>query len=103
MKVHDPNLNDCEKMKYKIDNSGNTVKISVTDIKGKSQKVLKAFQDCKEGNCSCKTTEYEKVESFEVKQNGSDVELIIKTKDQEVIDSSEIENCLAHTNANLTE
>lgn len=90
-------------MQYKINHADKRVKISVTDIEGKSQEFLKAFQDCKDGNCSCKTSEYEKVESFEVKTKGAGVELIIRTKNKEVIDSAEIENCLGHTRDNLSE
>ncbi len=89
-------------MKYKIKRADERVNISVTDIEGKRQEVLKAFQDCKGGNCSCKTSEYDKVESFEVKTKGSGVELIIKAKNKEVIDSAIIENCLDHTKANLS-
>ena len=90
-------------MKYKIYRADETIKISVTDIKEKSGEVLKAFQDCKDGKCSCKSSEYEKVESFEVKTNSSGVELSIKAKNDEVIDSGEIENCLQHTKEKLSE
>ena len=90
-------------MKYKIDQANETVNISVTDIEGKSAEVLKAFQDCKDGNCSCKSSEYEKVESFEVKTNSSSVELNIKAKKDEVLDLGEIENCLQYTKSNLPE
>ena len=90
-------------MKYEINQADETVNISVTDIEGKSEKIVKAFQDCKDGNCSCKSSEYEKVESFEVKTNSTAVELSIKSKNNEVIDSIEIEYCLEHTKENLSE
>ena len=90
-------------MKYKIDKSGENLNISVTDVEGKRDQILKAFQDCKDGNCSCKTSEYEKVESFEMQSTDSDVQLIIKTKDKKVIDPTEIEKCLELTKANLSE
>ena len=89
-------------MKYKIHKGDESVTISVTDIDGKSQEILQAFQDCKDGNCGCKTSEYEKVESFEVQTGGSDVQLVIKTKNNKEIDSVEIENCLELTKANLS-
>ena len=75
----------------------------VTDIDGKSQEVLKAFEDCKDGNCSCKTSEYEKVESFEVITKSTGVELSIKTKNNDAIDSAEIEKCMEHTKKNLSQ
>ena len=84
-------------MKYRIDESKNSIDISVGDVKGDRQKLLEAFRECQEGRCSCPTEEYKKLASLEVEQKAEGIQLRLKSRHGESIDKSEIERCLDYT------
>ena len=84
-------------MKSKITKNENGIDIDVTEVEGKKEKLLEAFQECSEGRCTCPTQEYEKVEKLDIIDAGKSIQLSIKTKKDETIDTKEIERCLAYT------
>ena len=84
-------------MKSKITKNNNGIEIKITEVKGKKEELLEAFQECSEGRCSCPTQEYEKVETLNILDNEKGIRLSIKSKKNEVIDTKEIEKCLEHT------
>ena len=84
-------------MKSKITKNDNGIEIKITEVKGKKDELLEAFQECSEGRCSCPTQEYEKVETINITDAENNIQLSIKSKDNEVIDTKEIEKCLEHT------
>jgi len=84
-------------MKSKITKNNHGIEINITEVKGKKEELLEAFQECSEGRCSCPTQEYEKVETMNIIDTENNIQLSIKSKDNEVIDTKEIEKCLEHT------
>jgi hypothetical protein len=84
-------------MKYRIDEHGNGIDISVGDVGGDGRKLLEAFRECQEGRCSCPTEEYKKLDSLEVEQNAEGIQLHLKSRQGEAINTSEIERCLDYT------
>jgi hypothetical protein len=66
-------------------------------VEGKKKELLEAFQECSEGHCSCPTQEYQKVETMKVLDTQGTIQLSIKNKANEVIDTKEIEKCLEYT------
>jgi hypothetical protein len=84
-------------MKYKVTENDNGIDISIADIKDKKNKLMEAFQECKEGRCSCPTEEYKNMESLEIKNDGDDVILHLKSKGGSKINKSEINKCLEFT------
>lgn len=84
-------------MKYKVTEIDDGINISVSDIKEKNDKLLEAFQECKEGRCSCPTEEYMNMESLEIKNDGDDFLLHLKAKKGSKINKSEINKCLDYT------
>ena len=84
-------------MKSKITTNKNGIDINITEIEGKKKKLLEAFQECSEGRCTCPTQEYEKMESLNIVDTEKTIQLSIKGKDNEVIDTKEIEKCLEYT------
>ncbi len=84
-------------MKYEIKENRSGIDISVADVKGDKQRLLEAFRECQEGRCSCPTAEYKKLDTLEVAQHEAGIELHLKAREGEVIDSSEIEKCLNYT------
>lgn len=49
---------------YKIRNEPSAVSIELTGVAGRQKELLKAFQECQEGTCSCPTDEYQNVASM---------------------------------------
>jgi len=90
------NLKTQPTMKYKITKHDKDINITVSDLKGNEDQIVDAFQECKEGRCSCPTQEYDKVASFTITDSEESVQLSIKTKNGETIDADEIERCLLH-------
>ncbi len=69
----------------------------MTDLEGKKAELLEAFQECSEGRCTCPTEEYQKVAALEVTEGDDEIQLSIKAKEDEQIDTAEIEKCLDYT------
>ena len=84
-------------MKSKITTKKNGIDINITEVEGKKKELLDAFQECSEGRCTCPTQEYQKVETMNVIDTEGTIQLSIKSKTNEVIDTKEIEKCLEYT------
>ncbi len=84
-------------MEAKIKTTETGIEIDVTEVQGKQDKLLEAFQECSEGRCTCPTEEYQKVESMETVASDDVIHISIKAKPEEEIDTAEIEKCLEHT------
>ena len=83
----------------KPDSEGLTVEVS--EILEQQEQLLSAFQACREGRCACPTNEYEKLDSLEIAAQGGEIDLRLKAKSGQVLDSNEIEKCLEHTKREL--
>jgi len=90
-------------MKSKITKNEKGIDIDVTEVGGKKEKLLEAFQECSEGRCTCPTQEYEKVEKLDIIANENSIQLSIKSKANETIDTKEIEKCLEYTKKRVSE
>ena len=84
-------------MKSKITKNKDGIDINITELNGEKDKLLEAFQECSEGRCTCPTQEYEKVETLTIAGTDKIIQLSIKSKENTVIDTKEIEKCLAYT------
>jgi len=84
-------------MKYKIDENDAGLAIRVSDVQGKKEKLLQAFQECQEGRCSCPTEEYKKLDSLKIEHGNETIELHLTAKQGEKIDKAEINKCLDYT------
>lgn len=84
-------------MKSRITTNKNGIDIDITELEGKKEELLEAFQECSEGRCTCPTQEYEKMETLNIIDTEKSIQLSIKSKDNEVIDTREINKCLEYT------
>ena len=84
-------------MKREITENTDGLKIEVSDVQGKEDQLLEAFQECAEGRCSCPTQEYTKLEDLQVEQDDQKITLNLIVKDGQQFDQSEIERCLDYT------
>ncbi|MEJ1380025.1 MAG: hypothetical protein RPT95_03460 [Candidatus Sedimenticola sp. (ex Thyasira tokunagai)] len=79
-------------MKYTVSENSNGVDID--DVKDKKEKLLAAFQECREGRCSCPTEEYKKLDALAIDQSGGDVRLHLKPKSGSKLDKMEKEKLI---------
>ncbi len=79
------------------------IEIDVTDVEGKRDQLLEAFQECSEGRCTCPTNEYQKLETLEVIEAGDGIQLSLRARPHEQIDTAEIEKCLEYTKQRVSE
>jgi hypothetical protein len=63
---------------------------------GRSRR-LDAFRERQEGRCSCKTTEFEKLDSIDVLSVGEGVHIHLIPRSGETIDESAVQQCLDYT------
>lgn len=84
-------------MDSKIKPTEKGIEIEVTNLEGKKDQLLEAFEECKEGRCTCPTQEYQKVESVDIVEANESIQLSIKAKSDQKIDTAEIEKCLEYT------
>ena len=84
-------------MKYIIKSTNKEVNIEVNETIGKQSLLLKAFQECQEGRCSCPTEEYKKLDSLEIDNSVDTIHLKLKSKPGLQIDETEIDKCLEYT------
>ncbi len=84
-------------MEASIKKTENGIEIDVTQLEGKKDELLEAFQECSEGRCTCPTEEYRKVDAIQVTDGEDEIQLSIKAKDDQQIDTAEIEKCLDYT------
>jgi hypothetical protein len=83
--------------RYRINKTPTSVGIQVTQAGGTQHLLLKAFQECAEGRCSCPTNEYEKVASMQVDGSEDGIEITLEAKPGTDFDVAEIARCLDHT------
>ncbi len=90
-------------MESKITKNEKGIDIDITDVEGKKEELLEAFQECSEGHCTCPTQEYEKMETLEITDTEDSIQLSIKAKEGDEIDAKEIEKCLEYTKKRVAE
>ncbi len=84
-------------MKSKIMKHHSGLDISVEQVGDSQEALLDAFQECQEGRCSCKTGEYDKLESIDVPSVGDGIRVQLRPRSGETIDESAVRDCLDYT------
>lgn len=90
-------------MEAKIQETEKGIEIDVTNLEGKKEQLLEAFQECSEGRCTCPTEEYKKVAAMTVTGGDDQIQISIQAKDEDTIDTAEIEKCLDYTKKRVAE
>ena len=83
--------------KYKIVENKKGLKIQIEEVKGQEEELMTAFQACQEGQCSCPTDEYKKLESMELDQTTDSIKINLISKEGTKLNKQEIEQCLDYT------
>jgi hypothetical protein len=88
---------------YKIDQNADGLEIKVESVKGQKEELLKAFQQCQQGQCACPTDEYQKLASMELDQAEDSIQINLIAKQGVEIDPQEIDRCLDYTIQSVSE
>ena len=85
-------------MNYHIKETTDGLEIIVEKIDGHQQEILlAAFQSCQQGQCSCPTNEYTKLETLEISAEARRIHLRLQAQAGQQFSWAEIEKCLAYT------
>ena len=84
-------------MKYKINENNDDLQIIIEELNRHQKELMKAFQECQEGRCSCPTSEYSKLQDLEIQSTKDGMTMNLKAKDGMKFDKTNIEKCLQYT------
>ena len=82
---------------YRITPRDAGVMIELTEVGDRKQHLLAAFGECQAGECSCPTTEYEKVAEMDVQPSDDAITLALRAKPGVQLDTEQIAACLNYT------
>jgi hypothetical protein len=83
--------------RYRIREEQSGVSIDLTEVSGRQDELLNAFEDCASGQCSCPTDQFEKLASMDVHRNEDQIALRLESRYGTRFDPSAIAACLDHT------
>ncbi|HKJ41158.1 MAG TPA: hypothetical protein VKA27_03650 [Sunxiuqinia sp.] len=90
-------------MKYEVRKTRNGLDISIDNVKGEKDNLLKAFRDCQEGRCSCPTEEYKKLKSLQIEDHVDQIQLHLQSLQVARLNLDEIKNCMEYTTKRVKE
>lgn len=71
--------------------------IQLQDVGADRDRLLGAFQECREGRCDCPTDEYDKLASLSVDDQPDAITVRLDTKPGHTLDLADIDACLRYT------
>ena len=84
-------------MDYTIKQTQDGIAIKAQVPAGQQHQLLEELQKCANGQCSCPSPQYGKLESIDIARDASGVSVDLKAKAGETIDEADIARCLDHT------
>jgi len=82
---------------YKITETDKGLKIEVRAQDAEKDQLLSEFQKCQQGQCTCPTQEYEKLDTLDLEITEDQINIQLIAKERSFIDRDEIARCLDHT------
>lgn len=87
--------------RYRIHEQASAICVELTGAGGQEPELLRAFQECRSGHCTCPTSEYQKLASMQVQHDPEHITLRLQAKPGTRFNTSEIAACLDHTVSKL--
>ncbi len=84
-------------MRYTVEQDREVVEIQVEGVGDRVPALMKSFQECQSGHCSCPTDQYDRLADLEVSRSGDALRLRLTAFDGQRFDMDELESCLDHT------
>ncbi len=85
---------------YEISPNSAGLAIELADVGKQEEQLLAAFAQCQQGQCSCPTDEYQKVESMDLTSGEGDILIQLRPKEGTSFDISQLTACLDYTVGN---
>ena len=83
--------------RYRIHEEASAIRIELTETGGHEPELLRAFEECRSGHCTCPTSEYQKLASMQVQHEPEHLTLRLQAQPGTRFNASEITACLDHT------
>ncbi|HKJ26316.1 MAG TPA: hypothetical protein VJ965_01645 [Anaerolineales bacterium] len=83
--------------KFEITETDKGLNIEVKASAGQEQQLLDEFQKCQQGQCSCPTDEYKKLEKMDLDMKDGEIQIQLTAKQDQKFNREEITRCLEHT------
>jgi hypothetical protein len=83
--------------RYWIDRDPHGIAIELTEVAGRQEDLLDAFEQCQSGHCTCPTDEYKKMAGMDVASTDDEIVLRLAAKPGARFDVAEISACLDYT------
>ena len=88
-------------MEFDIKTTDHGLRVKAKMRPEQAKRMLDELAKCANGTCSCKTAEYEKLDSMQMSQTESGLTLDLKAKPGQDLDASCVAECLDHTAAQV--
>lgn len=88
-------------MDYSIKQNSGGINIKARVQANQQQQFLEELQKCAQGQCTCPSPQYEKLQSIEISHDATGVSVDLKAKAGQNIDEADIARCLEHTATQL--
>ena len=88
---------------YEINPNSAGVAIHIAGVGELQEQLLAAFGQCQQGQCSCPTNEYQKVESMDVVPGEGEISIQLRAKSGTDFDLGQISACLDYTVGETTD
>ena len=82
---------------HTIGADGASIAIEITGVAGRHGELLEAFGECQQGQCSCPTSEYDKVAMMKVEPTEDRIAIRLRARPGTSFETAEIETCLDYT------
>jgi len=83
--------------RYRMEQGPQGIAIELTDVAGRREELLAAFEECQSGQCTCPTDEYQKMAGMDVGSTDDEIVLRLAAKPGARLDVDEISACLDYT------
>ena len=80
--------------RYRMEQGPQGIAIELTDVAGRREELLAAFEECQSGQCTCPTDEYQKMASMDVGSTDDEIVLRAWPRAGARLDVDEISACL---------
>lgn len=84
-------------MHYEITQHGDMVDMRVLEIGDRGPQLLASMQQCQEGDCSCPTDQYDRLDSIDTQPGDDAISITLRPTPGEQLDVSQLAACLDHT------
>lgn len=83
-------------MRYDISEQSGEVHIAI-ETEGHTSEVLSSIRACQQGDCSCPTDQYDRLERIDVAAGEDTVQVRLRPREGERLDTDELRTCLDWT------